>query len=98
MRYVLLLLLLAAVALAAPAAGESAPGPKPKQICVGNGPSCFPTLAAAIAAANDGDTLKLDPGTYAGGVSVDKSIHLVGAGAHQTILSGGGPVLTIGVE
>jgi hypothetical protein len=98
MRYVLLLSFLAALALAAPAAGESAPGPKAQQICVGSGPKCIPNLATAIAAANDGDTIALATGTYAGGVTIDKSIRLVGAGAGQTIISGGGPVLTIGKE
>jgi hypothetical protein len=98
MRYVLLLSFLAALALAAPAAGESAAGPKAQQICVGHGPTCFPTLAAAIAAANDGDTITLAAGTYAGGVTIDKSIRLAGAGSDRTIISGGGPVLTIGED
>src|SRR5215475_8149493 len=96
MRYVLLLSFLAALALAAPAVGESAPGPKTKQICVGNGPQCFPTLAAALAAAHDGDTVQLGPGVYKGGVTIDASINLVGAGANRTIIKGGGPVVTIG--
>src|SRR5215470_11489739 len=97
MRYILLLSVVAAVALVAPAAGQSAPRPK-AQLCVGHGPTCLPTLAAAIAAANDGDTITLAAGTYAGGVSIDKSIRLVGAGAQQTIIHGGGPVLTIGED
>ena len=97
MRYILLLSVVAAVALVAPAAGQSAPRPK-AQLCVGHGPTCFPTLAAAVAAANDGDTITLAAGTYAGGVTIDKSISLVGAGAHQTIIRGGGPVLTIGED
>ena len=96
MRYVLLLTLLAALALAAPGAGKSAPKSR-QQICVGNGPTCFPTLAAALAAAHDGDTVHLGSGVYAGGVTIDASINLVGAGAGRTIIEGGGPVLTIGV-
>ena len=60
-------------------------------------PHCYATLQAAVDAAPDGDTIKLGAGTFAGGVSITKSIDLVGAGPGATIISGGGPVLTIGV-
>ena len=63
--------------------------------CVGPRTGCFRTLAAAVKAARDGDTIVLASGTYAG-VVIDKSVTVVGAGAHATKLSGGGPVLTIG--
>jgi hypothetical protein len=56
----------------------------------------YTQLAPALAAAHDGDTIKIGPGTYDGGVTVDVSVKLVGAGAASTIISGGGPVLTIG--
>jgi hypothetical protein len=56
----------------------------------------YTQLAPALAAAKDGDTIKIAPGTYAGGVTIDVSVKLVGAGAGQTVISGGGPVLTIG--
>jgi hypothetical protein len=56
----------------------------------------FTQLAPALAAAKDGDTIKIAPGTYAGGVTIDVSVKLVGAGAGRTVISGGGPVLTIG--
>jgi hypothetical protein len=56
----------------------------------------YTQLAPALAAAHDGDTITLGPGTYQGGVTVDASVNLVGAGASQTTISGGGPVLTIG--
>jgi hypothetical protein len=69
-----------------------------KALCVQQGkPHCYATIQAAVDAAHDGDTIKLGPGTFAGGVSISKSINLVGAGAAATIVSGGGPVLTIGV-
>jgi len=87
----------AAAALAVAAAGSAAAAPKASTLCAGKGPTCFPTLAAALAAAHDGDTVRLAPGTYAGGVTIDASIELVGAGAGKTIITGGGPVLTIGV-
>jgi hypothetical protein len=57
----------------------------------------FTRLAPALAAAHSGDKIKIGPGTYAGGVTIDVSVKLVGAGPAATIISGGGPVLTIGV-
>ena len=65
------------------------------QICVG-GSGCYTSLAAAFAAAHDGDRITIAPGTYRGGVTLDKSVQVVGAGAGRTIIRGGGPVLTIG--
>jgi hypothetical protein len=56
----------------------------------------YTQLAPALAAAHDGDTIKIGPGTYDGGVTIDVSVKLVGAGAGRTIIRGGGPVLTIG--
>jgi hypothetical protein len=65
-------------------------------LCVG-GPGCYSTLQKAVNAAHDGDTITIAPGTYAGGVTIDVSVRIVGAGASQTAISGGGPVITIGV-
>ena len=67
-------------------------------LCVGERkPGCSSTVQAAVDAAHDGDTIVIAPGTYAGGVTVDVSVAIVGAGASSTIIKGGGPVLTIGV-
>jgi hypothetical protein len=57
----------------------------------------YTQLAPALAAAHSGDTITIGPGTYAGGVTIDASVKLLGAGPGATIISGGGPVLTIGV-
>jgi hypothetical protein len=57
----------------------------------------FSQIAPAIAAASPGDTIQVAAGTYTGGLTIDKSLKLVGAGAASTIISGGGPVITIGV-
>ena len=57
----------------------------------------YTQLAPALAAAHSGDTITIGPGTYAGGVTIDVSVKLVGAGPAATIIRGGGPVLTIGV-
>jgi hypothetical protein len=56
----------------------------------------YAEIAPALAAAHNGDTIKIGAGTYDGGLTVDVSVKLVGAGATSTIISGGGPVVTIG--
>jgi hypothetical protein len=56
----------------------------------------FTQVAPAVAAANNGDTISIAPGTYAGGFTIDVSVTLVGAGPGRTTISGGGPVITIG--
>lgn len=59
--------------------------------------SCpYTQLTPALAAAKSGDTIRVGPGIYDGGVTIDLSVKLVGAGAGRTIVRGGGPVLTIG--
>lgn len=63
-------------------------------LCVGGG-GCYSTLQAALDASHDGDTVKVNPGTFAGGVTIAKSVSVVGAGAAKTIIKGGGPVVTI---
>src|SRR3954449_12697496 len=64
--------------------------------CVGPQAGCATTLQAAVDAAQDGDTVRLAAGTFAGGATVTKSVALVGAAENATVLRGGGPVLTIG--
>lgn len=81
------LLLLMAVAWAVPA---------PAQVLEVGPQAPHPTLAAAIAAAVPGDTLRVLPGTYSEGTLViDKSITLEGVG--RPVLDGGGThqILTI---
>ena len=85
--------LVASLALAValvPAAGASA-----RTLCAG-GPHCPRNLRGAIAAARPGDTVRLAPGDYHGGLHIDKSISLLGASVSKTTISGGGPVITIG--
>jgi fibronectin-binding autotransporter adhesin len=56
----------------------------------------FSQIAPAIAAASPGDTIQVAAGTYTGGFTIDRSLKLAGAGAGLTIISGGGPVITLG--
>jgi hypothetical protein len=67
-----------------------------QSLCVGSGPGCFSKLQAAVDAALAGDTIRIGPGTFAGGVTIDVSISIIGAGARSTIIKGGDSVLTIG--
>jgi hypothetical protein len=80
-----------AAALALPAGVSAA---RSATLCVG-GPGCFSTVQAAVDAASDGDTIRIGPGSFAGGVSIAKSVSLVGVSAGATRIKGGGPVLTI---
>ena len=86
-----------AVALAALAcAGASQAGPS-ATLCVDTAkPGCFSTVQAAVNAAQDGDTIQIGPGTFAGGIAIAKSLRLVGVSAAATIIKGGGPVVTVG--
>ena len=56
----------------------------------------YTEIGPAVAAASDGDTVGVGPGTYVGGFTIDQNLSLVGAGAQKTIIRGGGSVLTIG--
>src|SRR5215208_4162378 len=79
------------LAIAPAASGASAANVR----CVGH-PPCFATIQQAVDAVHDGDVIRIEPGTFAGGVTIDKSVKVVGSGARKTIIKGGGPVLTIG--
>ena len=87
--------MLAAVVALAAALGVAASPAAAATVCVGPKGGCFPQLQPAIAAAADGDTITVAPGTYAGAITIDKSIRLQGAGAGATVIRGGGPVVTI---
>ena len=89
-RWMLLVIAAAAVLLSAAQRASAAT----LKVCQSGCP--YTQLAPAVAAAQSGDEIKLGPGTYAGGVTIDRSVKLVGASAGKTIIRGGGPVLTIG--
>jgi hypothetical protein len=58
----------------------------------------YSQIGPAVAAARNGDTIKVGPGTYQGGITIDVSVKLAGAGAGSTIIRGGDHVLTIGAR
>ena len=68
------------------------------EVCVGPAPGCFATIQGAVDAAHDGDTIRVGPGTFTGGITIDTSVNLVGVSAAATRIEGGGPVITIGEQ
>ena len=95
MRRSCLAILGAAVATAG--LGPAAPGAGAAVLCVGHRPHCHATIQAALDASRDGDEIRVRPGRFAGGLTIARSVKLVGAGRGDTIIEGGGPVVTIGV-
>ena len=90
------ILVLAATGVLAPAA-SAAPAAKAQRTLTVCPHGCqFRQIVPAVAAAISGDTIRVGPGTYAGGVTIGISVHLSGAGPGATIIRGGGSVLTIG--
>jgi hypothetical protein len=65
-------------------------------LCVGTKPACYSSIQTAVDAANEGDTIDIAPGLFVGGLVITKRLELRGAGAGETVISGGGPVITIG--
>jgi hypothetical protein len=82
------------MAIAAAVVGSGQASAATLTVCPGG--CAFSQIAPAVAAAKDGDTISVAPGTYAGGFTINVSIKLAGAGPGKTIISGGGPVITIG--
>lgn len=73
--------------------GARPPRATPCDVCEKDG--CrFTSLQPAINAANPGDTIRICEGTYKAGptISINKPLTLVGGGAEETVLKGGGTV------
>jgi len=87
--------ILAVVATAAVSLGLAANRASAATLCVGPQSGCFSQIQPAVAAAHDGDTIAISAGTFIGGITIDKSVRLQGAGATRTTIDGGGPVVTI---
>jgi hypothetical protein len=82
-------------AIAAVLLGVAARPASAATLCVGQQAGCFAQIQPAVNAAHDGDTISIDKGTFAGGITIDKSVRILGAGAKKTTIGGGGPVVTI---
>ena len=55
----------------------------------------YTQIQPAVDAAAAGDTIAVGSGTYSGGILIAKALTLAGAGAGSTVISGGGPVITV---
>ena len=55
----------------------------------------YARVTEAIAAVDSGGTVQIRAGTYEGGVAIDKTLRLQGAGASQTIIGGGVPAVAV---
>ena len=77
---------LSLAALAVGGAGHAAPGAKPFTVCA---KGCqYTTIQPAVNAAADGATITVGPGVYAGGVTIEKNLTLVGVNPKRTVLAG----------
>jgi hypothetical protein len=90
-RWRLGLLVFSVVALALGSAG----GASAAKLTVCQSGCQYTTIAAALAAASNGDPIAVGPGTYDGGFTISVSVRLVGAGQNVTTISGGNSVVTI---
>lgn len=89
--------LVAAFAAAVIVCGAATASARPATtLCVGAKAGCYPTIQAALDAAENGDTIAVGAGAFEGGITISKSVQLVGAGAGATTIQGGGPVITVG--
>ena len=66
--------ILAALVGAAAAMFTSGSEAAPSDLCVGSKPGCFSSIQAAVDAAQDGDRIEIGPGTFAGGITIGKSV------------------------
>ena len=57
----------------------------------------FPTIQAAISAANDGDSLYISPGIFQESITIDKELSLIGSPDNKSVIDGlgKGKVITI---
>ncbi len=81
-------LLAGAVGLALSAPGEAAAKNRGKAATVCPRGCEYTAIQPAIDAAPEGGTISVGPGVYRGGVTVDKRVVLVGAGARRTLIAG----------
>ncbi len=83
-----MILLASVTGVSAPAAA-SAP-----TVCATKCP--FSSIQEAVDSASPGSVIIVKAGTYHGGITIEKSLTLNGAGTGSTVIQGGNPVITVG--
>src|SRR5881397_2129568 len=78
-------------AIAASCCALSAGPASARTLCVGDGDGCAATIQSALTTARDGDVIRIGAGKYRGPLVITKSVRLIGAGADETTIRGGGP-------
>jgi nitrous oxidase accessory protein NosD len=91
MKRLTLIALAGSIALTGPGMAEAAE--TPNSLCVG-GPHCYATVQAAVDAADGGAVIRIGAGRFAGGITIDRNVHLVGVARSATRITGGGPVVS----
>ena len=86
-----------AIVTAASVAAVAAATAASTSLCVGSQDGCYQTIQAAVDVAPNGAAITIGAGNFSGGITIDKSLELKGGGASSTVISGGGPVVTIGL-
>lgn len=68
-------------------------------VCPSGPPTCqFASIQAALDASSDDDRIEVAAGSYDGGLTIRTSVGLLGAGAEQTTIEGGSPVVTVAAD
>lgn len=75
-----------AAAVGGGGAGYAAPGAKPPTVCAEG--CAYTSIQAAVDAAAPGATITIGRGVFAGGITIDKDLTLIGAGAKKTVVAG----------
>src|SRR5215218_7462245 len=87
---------LLAAALALPSPAQAAPAVRCVPAAGSGCSSAHTTIAAAVSAAADGDTIRIAAGSYAESISTTKRLSFVGAGAGATTIApASGSALTL---
>ena len=90
------LVALSSLLLGSAVMSAAAPAAPTADLCVGGSRAASPRSRPRSTRPRTATRSGSAPGTFAGGITIDKSVSLVGVSAGATTIEGGGPVITIG--